>query len=289
MLEFKMTERVKSLREAYLNSEFVKNRLDYNRARRMKLYYRRGFAQHRGVETVILRRALADAYLLDRMEPVIVDGELIVGQSDFSPLTEAEAEELIWGERLEVKDLVVHFLGDLLVEEAIIGSDRLDVLWIFSDKNAVIHTVSTVGVERQLGAPNGLCVGHRAIIQLDPLGKGGIPDVAADVAVVIGRVVPLVGAEPFLPGNIVGDDVVVFVKMHLLDELLGQLLAVALERVGTAEGKVNIDAQLLARRDQMQHIVGFQRLLMDEDRNGVHTDVLDAQKIVGNDVGIVGR
>ena len=94
MLEFKITERVKSLRETYLNSEFVKNRLDYNRARRMKLYYRRGFAQHRGVENVILRRALADAYLLDRMEPVLVDGELIVGQPDFSPLTEAEAEEL---------------------------------------------------------------------------------------------------------------------------------------------------------------------------------------------------
>jgi len=94
MTEYKATPRIENLREAYLNSEMAKNKLSYSRSRRMSLLYKEGWNTYTDVKSPILRRAYADAYLLDHMKPVIVDGELIVGQPDFSPLTPEETEAL---------------------------------------------------------------------------------------------------------------------------------------------------------------------------------------------------
>lgn len=94
MIQYEMTSRVKNLRTAYMNSEMVRFKLSYCRARRMQLLYRRGWNAHPDIENPILRRAFADAYLLDHMDPIIVDDELIVGQPDFSPMTPAEEAEM---------------------------------------------------------------------------------------------------------------------------------------------------------------------------------------------------
>ena len=94
MKEYPITPRTEKLREAYMNCEMAKHRLFYGRARRMRLLYVRGWRKYADAENTILRKALADAYLLDNLEPVIVDGELILGQPDFSPLSpEEEAEK----------------------------------------------------------------------------------------------------------------------------------------------------------------------------------------------------
>ncbi len=94
MNECAVTPRVEALREACLNSEMARCKLPYERARRMSLLYRQGWNACRDVENPLLRRAYADAYLLDRMTPVIIPGELIVGQPDFSPLTPEEEEAM---------------------------------------------------------------------------------------------------------------------------------------------------------------------------------------------------
>ncbi len=54
----------------------------------MRAFYRNGY-----LYSYKLRRANAEAYLLDNMEPVINDGELIVGLPDLSPLTAEEQKE----------------------------------------------------------------------------------------------------------------------------------------------------------------------------------------------------
>ena len=90
MNEYTVTPRVEALRKAYLNSEMARCKLSYERARRMSLLYKQGWNTYPDVVDPILRRAYADAFLLDYMAPVIVAGELIVGQPDFSPLTSEE-------------------------------------------------------------------------------------------------------------------------------------------------------------------------------------------------------
>lgn len=94
MKQILITSRVSALRDTYLNGEMAKYKLSYSRARRMKLLYFRGWKRHPEITSPILRRAYADAYLLEQMTPVIKDGELIVGQPDFTPLTKLEENEL---------------------------------------------------------------------------------------------------------------------------------------------------------------------------------------------------
>ena len=94
MMNFAATSRVQTLRAAYMESEMMKHKLSYSRARRMKLLYIRGWNLHPEIASPVLRRAYADAYLLEQMTPVILPGELLLGQPDFSPLTEAEQEQL---------------------------------------------------------------------------------------------------------------------------------------------------------------------------------------------------
>ncbi|MBQ6893012.1 MAG: pyruvate formate lyase family protein, partial [Clostridia bacterium] len=67
--------------------------VNFNRQRRQRLNYMRALSQNGHLYSYRLRRANAEAYLLDNMEPVINDGELIVGLPDLSPLTEDEQKE----------------------------------------------------------------------------------------------------------------------------------------------------------------------------------------------------
>lgn len=86
-------ERIKSLRAFYKTGPVFTEWVNFNRQRRQRLNYMRAFSQNGYLYSYKLRRANAEAYLLDNMEPVINDGELIVGLPDLSPLTEEEQKE----------------------------------------------------------------------------------------------------------------------------------------------------------------------------------------------------
>ena len=86
-------ERIKSLRAFYKTGPVFTEWVNFNRQRRQRLNYMRAFSQNGHLYSYKLRRANAEAYLLDNMEPVINDGELIVGLPDLSPLTEEERKE----------------------------------------------------------------------------------------------------------------------------------------------------------------------------------------------------
>ncbi len=90
----KITERVEKLREAYQHCPMMVHRLSYAKERRQWLLFRRGWEEHPETDNMILRRAYADAYVVAHMEPVITEGELLVGQPDFSPLTPEEEAEM---------------------------------------------------------------------------------------------------------------------------------------------------------------------------------------------------
>ncbi len=85
--------RISSLRSFYMQGPVFNEWLHFKRSRRQRLNYMRAFTENGELYSYRLRRSHADAYLLDRMTPVINDGELIVGLPDFSPLTEEEKAE----------------------------------------------------------------------------------------------------------------------------------------------------------------------------------------------------
>ena len=89
------SERVKKLRECYFNnSPMVVNRELVPWKCSHSLYlYTEGWLNRGYAPTVKLRRAEAERYMLERTKPVIIPGELIVGQPDFSPFTDEEAEK----------------------------------------------------------------------------------------------------------------------------------------------------------------------------------------------------
>ena len=89
------SERVKKLREYYLkNSPMVVNRELVPWKCSHSLYlYTEGWLNCAYAQTVKLRRAEAERYMLERTKPVIIPGELIVGQPDFSPFTDEETEK----------------------------------------------------------------------------------------------------------------------------------------------------------------------------------------------------
>ncbi|MDD4495512.1 MAG: pyruvate formate lyase family protein [Eubacteriales bacterium] len=86
-------ERIKSLRAFYKTGPVFSEWVSFNRQRRQGLNYMRAFYRNGYLYSYKLRRANAEAYLLDNMEPVINDGELIVGLPDLSPLTAEEQKE----------------------------------------------------------------------------------------------------------------------------------------------------------------------------------------------------
>ncbi|MBQ4557131.1 MAG: hypothetical protein IJA60_05745 [Clostridia bacterium] len=86
-------DRINSLRAFYKTGPVFTEWVNFNRQRRQRLNYMRALSQNGNLYSYRLRRAHAEAYLLDNMEPVINDGELIVGLPDLSPLTDEEQKE----------------------------------------------------------------------------------------------------------------------------------------------------------------------------------------------------
>lgn len=93
------TPRVRRLFETVQQSPMVQGKLDYNHPGRQRLLLLRGWIKYQNVWSVRLRRAYAEAYVLENMRPVIDPDELIVGTPELQPLTEEETremEELDW-------------------------------------------------------------------------------------------------------------------------------------------------------------------------------------------------
>ncbi len=89
------SERIDYLKNYYLtNSQMVLNRaLVPWKCHKSRYLYTEGWIECKEASTLRLRRSMAEAYMLKNMKPVICDRELIVGQPDFSPFTEEEAEK----------------------------------------------------------------------------------------------------------------------------------------------------------------------------------------------------
>ena len=140
------TERIKNLREYYLNNSpmALDRSLVAWHCHRSLYYYVEGWIEGRWAETLRLRRAKAEAYLLRHIEPVIERGELIVGQPDFRPFDEEEQanfkkyEELYWKLMPQKKGRMDHLAPDfsLLLEKGVCGmiemlDERLSEIDIF--------------------------------------------------------------------------------------------------------------------------------------------------------------
>ncbi len=93
IMNIKPTERVKRLREYYLNNSpmSVNRDLTVWHCHRSFLLYQEGFeAAFWSADTLRIRRSMAEKYLLENTRPVIIPDELIVGQPDFSDFNEDE-------------------------------------------------------------------------------------------------------------------------------------------------------------------------------------------------------
>ena len=86
-------ERIKFLRAFYKTGPVFSEWVNFNRQRRQRLNYMRALSQNGHLYSYRLRRADAEAFLLDQMEPVINENELLVGLPDLSPLTDEEQKE----------------------------------------------------------------------------------------------------------------------------------------------------------------------------------------------------
>ena len=87
-----ISERIPILREYYLNNSPMATNRDLApwKCHRSLLLYLEGYENARSEPTLRLRRAKAEAYMLENSKPIIVKGELIVGQPDFTPFSEDE-------------------------------------------------------------------------------------------------------------------------------------------------------------------------------------------------------
>ena len=86
-------ERINRIRDFYMHGPVFCEWVGFTRARRQRLNFMRALRDNGHLYSTRLRRAYAEAYILDNMAPVINDDELIVGLPDFSPLTEEEKKE----------------------------------------------------------------------------------------------------------------------------------------------------------------------------------------------------
>ena len=82
-----VSPRIEKLRNMYYDGPVFRENLYYFRIRRQLLTYMRAYVNNTSPKTTLLRKAYADAEVLKQMRPVIEDNELVVGKSDFSPLT----------------------------------------------------------------------------------------------------------------------------------------------------------------------------------------------------------
>lgn len=88
------TDRIRQLRALYLDSPMMTKNLSFHHSGRQQILWLKGYIEAGYADTSRLRRAYAEAYVLQHMRPVINEGELIVGLPDFSELTDDEQREL---------------------------------------------------------------------------------------------------------------------------------------------------------------------------------------------------
>ncbi len=90
-----MSERIPRLREYYMENAplSVHRELTPWLCHRTKLLYTEGWLRSGHAPTTRLRRAMAEKWLLEHTEPIICEGELIVGQPDYFPFSEEEARK----------------------------------------------------------------------------------------------------------------------------------------------------------------------------------------------------
>lgn len=95
MDHFAVRPRVERIRESYRNDTETPTKFEnFNhqtlRVARAAYLFAEGWVKYSQKTTTRIRRACAEAYVLDHMKPVINDDELIVGCPDFTPLNEYE-------------------------------------------------------------------------------------------------------------------------------------------------------------------------------------------------------
>jgi len=112
MLREEQLSRIKRIHDFYMEEPVFKKHYGYTRVLRQKLSYMRAYINSVGTEhigpamternrrllasrpyTTRLRRAYAEAAILNNMEPQIGEDELIVGRPDYTPLTPEETAE----------------------------------------------------------------------------------------------------------------------------------------------------------------------------------------------------
>ena len=87
-----VTQRIKDLREAYLQGplQTQSHPYFYSTDRWLTLPYLEGWLNYQKETTTVIRRAKTEAYVLDCYQPIILEGELIVGQMDHHELSDEE-------------------------------------------------------------------------------------------------------------------------------------------------------------------------------------------------------
>lgn len=93
MIETERSSRIEKLREYYLNNSPMslnKNLVCWKCHRSLMLYIEGWEKNAWSADTVRLRRSAAEAYMLENTKPIIIPGELIVGQPDFSDFSDEE-------------------------------------------------------------------------------------------------------------------------------------------------------------------------------------------------------
>lgn len=112
MLKEEQRARIQRIHNFYMEEPVFKHHVGYTRVLRQKLSYMRAWVNsvqpvkigpavternkkllQETPYSVRLRRAMAEAAILNEMEPQIQEDELLVGRPDFTPLTQAEQEE----------------------------------------------------------------------------------------------------------------------------------------------------------------------------------------------------
>lgn len=87
------TQRIANLREYYLNNSKMatdKETVCWKCHRSLLLYFEGWCRSCWSTDTARIRKSAAEAYMLENTRPVIIPGELIVGQPDFTPFSEDE-------------------------------------------------------------------------------------------------------------------------------------------------------------------------------------------------------
>lgn len=95
--EFKIRKRIELIREEYRKDVETSTKFEnFNhqtlRVARAAYLFAEGWLKFSQKTTTRIRRACAEAYVLDKMQPIINDNELIVGTPDFTPLNEYEKQ-----------------------------------------------------------------------------------------------------------------------------------------------------------------------------------------------------